>query len=111
MYFCTVMLKVFNISTLILFVCFLFAPTITFAYKTELPYSMIMTEEEEINSKNKTNNNLNEEEEKEVHYYTFANFKNYLHYNPFMVRNADFSKNAIKDHLVYKVPSPPPDQL
>src|SRR5690606_34799960 len=105
-----VMLKVFNISTLILFVCFLFAPTVTFAFKSDVSYSMILNEEEEINSKNKTNN-LNEEEEKEVHYYTFSNFKNYLLYNPYSSQNADFSKNAIKDHLVFKIPLPPPEQL
>lgn len=111
-YLCTVMLKVLNISTLVLFVCFLFAPTITFAFETETPYSLVLNEEEEINSKNKTNNNnLNEEEEKEVNYYTFSNFKNYLHSNPLTLSRAGFSNNDLKNNLVFKIPLPPPEQL
>ena len=112
MYFCTVMLKVFNISTLFLFVCFLFAPTVSFACKTDTSYMLILNEEEEINSKNKTsNNNLNEEEEKEVNYCAFSNFKNYLHSNPLILSSTDFSNIELKNNLVFKVPSPPPEQL
>ena len=72
------MLKIFNITTLLLFVCFLFAPTITYALnKDTVNSSLIINEEEEVPTKTKSkasNKNINEEEEKEVQYHFFHNF-------------------------------------
>ena len=101
--------KVFNITTLVLFVCFLFAPTITFALDQETPYSLILNEEEEVNSKNKSNNTVNEEEEKEVKYYTFENFKSQIDSNSLLLSGIDFRNLHIKDELVFKIPLPPPE--
>ncbi len=107
------MLKIFNISTLILFVCFLFAPTITYAFNADVDtYSLIINEEEETHSKQKSksnNNTVNEEEEKEVHYYTFQNFKNYLAQKPIFVASSNFDNSTLKDDLVFKIPLPPPE--
>jgi len=107
------MLKIFNISTLLLFVCFLFAPTITFALKKDVKnYSLILNEEEETHSKGKSkcNNTVNEEEHKEIPYYSFANFRIYLHMKPGYVDGSNIV-HRIKDDLVFKIPLPPPEQL
>lgn len=109
------MLKVFNISTLILFVCFLFAPTIAFALNKDVDTStFVINEEEETHSKTKTkkgnNNNLNEEEEQQVHYHFFNNNQNLI-YNPgFSDLNLISLIYTIKDDLVFKIPLPPPEQ-
>lgn len=107
------MLKIFNISTLLLFVCFLFAPTITFALKKDVKsYSLILNEEEETHSKGKSkcNNTVNEEEHKEIAYNSFANFRIYLHMKPGYVDGSNII-HRIKDDLVFKIPLPPPEQL
>ncbi|MBA5793009.1 hypothetical protein H1R17_05930 [Flavobacterium sp. xlx-214] len=107
------MLKIFNISTLLLFVCFLFAPTISYALNSDVDtYSLIISEEEETHSKNKSksNNTVNEEEEKEIHYYTFEKYKNYLSQQPIFVVDSDFNNSIFKDNLVFKIPSPPPER-
>jgi len=107
------MLKVFNISTLILFVCFLFAPTITFAFNKSVNVSTIaINEEEETHSKTKkgNNNNINEEEEKEVQYHFFHNYHKIASNAVIAYSNLNFSKHTIKDDLVFKIPLPPPEQ-
>ncbi|WLD23133.1 hypothetical protein NU10_10500 [Flavobacterium dauae] len=107
------MLKVFNISTLILFVCFLFAPTITFALNKDInPSVFAINEEEETHSKTKkgNNNNINEEEEKEVQYHFFHNYHKIVSNAVIAYLNLNFSKHAIKDDLVFKIPLPPPEQ-
>lgn len=107
------MLKVFNISTLILFLCFLFAPTITFAFNADVDsYSLIINEEEETHSKNKSKNstnNVNEEEVKEVKYYTFANFFVNLLFTTTLSKNPNAKNNNLKDDWVFKIPLPPPE--
>ncbi|HLV69727.1 MAG TPA: hypothetical protein VKY34_03390 [Xanthomarina sp.] len=89
--------------------CFLLAPTFSFAMEAETSYVLMLAEEEENNT-HKKSNNVNEEEEKEITGYSFSNFKEYLRYNTFLVGNADFSNNSLKNHLVFKVPLPPPEQ-
>lgn len=101
--------KVFNLTTLFLFVCFLFAPTVTFALDQEISYSLILNEEEEISSKKKSNP-LNEEEEKEVKYYTFENFKNHICSHLVYLSRWNTSKLHLKDDLVFQIPLPPPEQ-
>lgn len=106
------MLKVLNISTLLLFVCFLFAPTVTYAIDADVDtLSIIVNEEEENNSKTKTknNNSVAEEEEKEVNYYTFEKFR-YLKTNSFgYYFQRSVTNHTLKDDLVFKIPSPPPE--
>ncbi|SFN74225.1 hypothetical protein SAMN05421741_11011 [Paenimyroides ummariense] len=108
------MLKIFNISTLLLFVCFLFAPTITYALnKDVVNSSLIINEEEEVPTKTKSkanNNNINEEEEKEVHYHFFLNCHKIVSNAVIANSNLNFSKHTIKDNLVFKIPLPPPEQ-
>lgn len=108
------MLKLFNITTLLLFVCFLFAPTITFALNKDVDtFSLIINEEEETHSKNKSksnNNTVNEEEEKEIQYYSFEKFRISLQKTYVFVNGSDLNNNAIKDDLVFKIPLPPPEQ-
>ncbi len=109
------MLKVFNISTLLLFVCFLFAPTITYALNKDVEtHTLILNEEEETHTKTKSktnNNNINEEEENEVQ----NHFSNHLKYSSskknLANRNLNSLKHTIKDDLVFKIPLPPPEQL
>ena len=107
------MLKVFNISTLLLFVCFLFAPTITYALDKDVDtYSLIINEEEETHSKtkNKTgSNNLNEEEEKEVQYQFFNPSIYKTSKNLLSDAGLNFLNCCIKNYLVFKIPSPPPE--
>lgn len=105
------MLKVFNISTLLLFVCFLFAPTITYAFDKDLDtYSLAISEEEETHSKNKTgSNNLNEEEEKEIHYHFFSSFLYKTAKNDFSNASLNFANCCVKNYLVFKIPLPPPE--
>lgn len=109
------MLKTFNIATLLLFVCFLFAPTITFALNKDVKiYSLILNEEEETHSKTKSktsNNNINEEEEKEVQYHFSNNIKCLSSKKAFANKNLNSLKHTIKDDLVFKIPLPPPEQL
>lgn len=105
------MLKVLNISTLILFLCFLFAPTISYAIDKDLiKENIVLTEEEESHSKSKKgNNNLSEEEENEVHYSLLSQFRNIISksgLNNFYLAMNDFS---IEDDLVFKIPLPPPE--
>lgn len=108
------MFKFFNITTLLLFVCFLFAPTITYALNSDVDtYSLIVNEEEETHTKSKsktTNNNINEEEEKEVQYHFFNNFCKLAQKAVIVVKNLNISKHDIKDDLVFKIPLPPPEQ-
>ena len=107
------MLKIFNISTLLLFVCFLFAPTITYALnKDVVNSSLIINEEEEVptKTKSKANNNINEEEEKEVQYHFFHNYHKIVSNAVIVNSNLNFSKHTIKDDLVFKIPLPPPEQ-
>lgn len=107
------MLKTFNIITLLLFVCFLFAPTITFALNKDVNTSSLVLNEEETHSKTKSktsNNNINEEEEKEVQYHFFNNFKNLTSNNAVVRLNRISLKYTIKDDLVFKIPLPPPEQ-
>lgn len=109
------MLKIFNITTLLLFVCFLFAPTATFALNKNADiHSVVINEEEEVPSEIKSkagNNNINEEEEKEVQYHFFHKFSK-LSRKPIVAsKNLNLIKNAIKDDLVFKIPLPPPEQI
>jgi len=106
------MLKVLNISTLLLFVCFLFAPTVTYALEAEVDtYSLIIAEEEETssNTKTKNNNSVAEEEEKEVNYYTFEKFRDFkMNSISFYLQRCAINY-TLKDNLVFKIPSPPPE--
>ena len=107
------MLKTFNILTLFLFVCFLFAPTVSYALGKDInTYSLILNEEEETHSKtkNKANNNINEEEEKEVQYHFFNNFNKLLSNNSLILLSLIYLNDSIKDDLVFKIPLPPPEQ-
>lgn len=108
------MLKIFNITTLLLFVCFLFAPTITYALnKDTVNSSLIINEEEEVPTKTKSkasNNNINEEEEKEVQYHFFHNFNKLVTNSSIAFKNLNILKHSIKDDLVFKIPLPPPEQ-
>lgn len=108
------MLKIFNITTLLLFVCFLFAPTITYALnKDVVNSSLIINEEEEVPTKTKSkasNNNINEEEEKEVQYHFFNNFNRLIRNTAIASSNLTFLNHSIKDDLVFKIPLPPPEQ-
>lgn len=106
------MLKIFNLITLSFFLCFLFAPTLSFALNKDLNTAMIIVaEEEENHSKTKSpNNNLSEEEEKEVHY-NFSNpFENILTKNGLWSNELICCNHTIKDNLVFKIPLPPPEQ-
>lgn len=108
------MLKIFNITTLLLFVCFLFAPTITYALNKDVKtYSLIINEEEETHSKtkSKSNNNINEEEEKEVQYHFFLNLKYSSAKITLANKNLNSLKHTLKDDLVFKIPLPPPEQF
>lgn len=105
------MLKILNITTLVLFVCFLIAPTVSFAFNKDIDtYSLILNEEEESHSKTKSqNNNFSEEEEKEVQYHFFHNLK-YLSTKITQAnKNLNSLKHTIKDDLVFKIPLPPPE--
>lgn len=105
------MLKVFNISTLLLFVCFLFAPTISFALNKDInTASLVLAEEEENHSKTKKNNNNLNEEEKEVHYSFVNQFNNILLKNRSTGLKPAITNHSIKDDLVFKIPLPPPEQ-
>lgn len=105
------MLKILNISTLLLFVCFLFAPTLSYAFDKDTQNIVVMAEEEENSqSKSKGNNNINEEEEKEVHYYTFENFRGITLKNKGVIKSPSTNNFTLKDELVFKIPSPPPEQ-
>lgn|SRR5690606_30155202 len=108
------MLKIFNITTLLLFVCFLFAPTITYALnKDVVNSSLAINEEEEVPTKTKSkasNNNINEEEEKEVQYHFFNNCHKIVSNASIANSNLILLNHSIKDDLVFKIPLPPPEQ-
>lgn len=108
------MLKIFNITTLLLFVCFLFAPTITYALnKDVVNSSLVINEEEEVPTKTKSkasNNNINEEEEKEVQYHFFNNCHKIVSNTAIANSNRILLNHSIKDDLVFKIPLPPPEQ-
>lgn len=106
------MFKIFNISTLILFVCFLFAPTISYALNSDVDtYSLIINEEEETHSKNKSksNNTVNEEEEKEIQYQFFNSSIYKTSKNLLSDAGLNFLNCCIKNYLVFKIPLPPPE--
>src|SRR5690554_5661892 len=105
------MLKVLNIATLVRFVCFLCTPTLSYALDKDLNTTLhVLAEEEEENHSKTSTNNLSEEEEKEVNY-TFSNhFKNILTKNGIWSNGLLCCNHPIKDDLVFKIQSPPPEQ-
>ncbi len=107
------MFKFFNITTLLLFVCFLFAPTISYALNSDVDtYSLLVNEEEETHSKNKpknNNNNLNEEEEKEIKYHFFCNAKVLFGSKKAPNSSLFLYGQQLRNILVFKIPSPPPE--
>lgn len=102
------MVKAVNILLLFFFINFMSAPTIAAVLGIDLPtFGFSLSEEEENHSSTKKNNPISEEEDLKYISPLFTTFFNLEtdYSNAFLIETI----HSIKDDLVLKIPSPPPD--